>query len=36
MKHPAELALHQYLENAVTGKSSMSQQTIKQIAVPAV
>ena len=31
MKHPAELALHQYLENAVTGKSSMSQQTIKQI-----
>ena len=31
MKHPAELALHQYLENAVTGKSSMSQETIKQI-----
>ena len=31
MNHPAELALHQYLENAVTGKSSMSQQTIKQI-----
>jgi hypothetical protein len=31
MKHPAELALHQYLENATTGKSSMSQQTIKQI-----
>jgi hypothetical protein len=26
MNHPAELALHQYLENAVTGKSSMSQQ----------
>src|SRR5210317_2335198 len=31
MHHPAELALHQYLENAVTGKSSMSQQTIRQI-----
>ena len=31
MHHPAELALHQYLENATTGKSSMSQQTIKQI-----
>ena len=31
MNHPAELALHQYLEDAVTGKSSMSQDTIKQI-----
>src|SRR5210317_2407873 len=31
MNHPAELALHQYLENAVTGKSSMSQRTITQI-----
>ena len=31
MNLPAELALHQYLEDAVTGKSSMSQDTIKQI-----
>ena len=31
MKHPAELALHQYMEDAVKGKSSMSDDTIKQI-----
>jgi len=31
MKHPAELALHQYLEHATKGKSSMSSETIKQI-----
>jgi len=32
MKHPAELALHQYMENAVKGKSSMADDTIKQVA----
>ena len=32
MHHPAELALHQYMENAVTGKSTMSDATIKQVA----
>ena len=31
MNHPAELALHQYLEDAVKGKTSISQDTIKQI-----
>ena len=31
MKHPAELALHQYLDDATCGKSSMSPETIKQI-----
>ena len=31
MNHPAELALHQYLDNAVKGKSSISEETIKQI-----
>ena len=31
MKHPAELALHQYMDDAVKGKSSMSDDTIKQI-----
>ena len=31
MKHPAELALHQYMENATNGKSTMSQETIKQV-----
>jgi len=31
MKHPAELALHQYMENAANGKSAMSQETIKQV-----
>jgi hypothetical protein len=32
MKHPAELALHQYMEDAVAGKTSMSDDTIKQVA----
>ena len=31
MNHPAELAVHQYMENAVKGKSSMSEDTIKQV-----
>ena len=31
MHHPAELALHQYLDNATKGKSSMSKETIKQV-----
>ena len=31
MNHPAELAVHQYLENAVNGKTTMSSATIKQI-----
>jgi hypothetical protein len=31
MNHPAELALHQYMENAANGKSTMSQETIKQV-----
>jgi len=31
MHHPAELALHQYLENAVKGKTSISSSTIKRI-----
>ena len=35
MHHPAELALHQYLDNATKGKSSMSKETIKQIQQPA-
>ena len=32
MNHPAELALHQYMDNAVKGKSTMSDATIKQVA----
>jgi hypothetical protein len=32
MKHPAELALHQYMEDAVGGKTTMSEATIKQVA----
>ena len=32
MNHPAELALHQYLENAVNGKTAMSSTTIQQVA----
>ena len=28
MNHPAELALHQYMENAASGKSTMSMETI--------
>ena len=31
MNHPAELAVHQYMENAVNGKSTMSEDTIKQV-----
>jgi hypothetical protein len=31
MKHPAELALHQYMEDAANGKSIMSSETIRQI-----
>jgi len=32
MNHPAELALHQYMENAANGQSTMSEATIKQVA----
>ena len=32
MNHPAELAVHQYLQDAVNGKSVMSDDTIKQVA----
>jgi len=31
MQHPAELALHQYMENAANGKSTMSIETIQQV-----
>jgi hypothetical protein len=31
MNHAAELALHQYMENAASGKSTMSEATIKQV-----
>ena len=31
MNHPAELALHQYMENAASGKSTMSEETIQQV-----
>ena len=31
MNHPAELALHQYMENAASGKSTMSVETIQQV-----
>ena len=31
MNHPAELALHQYMENAANGKSAMSAETIQQV-----
>ena len=31
MIHPAELALHQYMENAASGKSTMSVETIQQV-----
>ena len=31
MRHPAEIALHQYLEDATNGKSSMSAKTIATI-----
>jgi len=32
MNHPAELALHQYMDSAVKGDSTMSEETIKQVA----
>ena len=32
MNHPAELALHQYMEDAVSGKTTMSDATIDQVA----
>lgn len=31
MNHPAELALHQYMQDAANGKSSMSEDTVKQV-----
>ncbi len=31
MNHPAELALHKYMEEAANGKSTMSEETIKQV-----
>ena len=33
MNHPAELALHQYMENAASGKSTMSVETIRQVSL---
>lgn len=32
MNHPAELAVHQYMESAAKGDTSMSEDTIKQVA----
>ena len=31
MHHRAELALHQYMEDAVKGKTEMSEETIEQV-----
>ena len=31
MNHPAELAINQYLEDATSGKSTMSEETVQQI-----
>ena len=31
MNHPAELAINQYLEDATSGKSTMSEETIEQV-----
>ena len=31
MHHPAELAIHQYLEDATHGKTQMSESTIERI-----
>ena len=31
MNHPAELALHQYMENAVKGDSTISEDTIQPV-----
>ena len=33
MNHPAELALHQYMDSAVKGDSTMSETTINQVAM---
>ena len=33
MEHPAELAVHQYMESAVKGSSTMSDDTINQVAL---
>jgi hypothetical protein len=33
MNHPAELALHQYMTDAVNGKSTMAEDTINQVAL---
>ena len=32
MHHPAELAVHQYMEDAASGKTTMSDATIEQVA----
>jgi len=32
MNHPAELPIHQYLDNASNGKTTMSDETIEQVA----
>ena len=32
MNHPAEMMIHQYLQNATSGKSAMSQENIEQVA----
>jgi len=32
MKHPAELALHQFMEDALAGNNTLSDETIKQVA----
>ena len=32
MNHPAELALHQYMSNAANGNSTMSEETVLQVA----
>ena len=31
MNHPAELALHQYMENAVKGNATMSKETMDKV-----
>ena len=31
MSHPAELSLHQYMSDAVNGKSTMSEEVIEQV-----
>ena len=32
MNHPAEMMIHQYLQNATNGESPMSQESIEQVA----